>query len=148
MQAMDEGDRHSFVSAFTGSSRYLVDYLLDEVLARRPEGTKEFLLHTSILERMNGSLCDAVLGLSQGDSPVSQSEDTLEQLERANLFLVPLDDKRQWYRYHHLFADLLRQRLRQTEPDEIPGLHQQASTWFAANGSGSRDCRTRLGCER
>ena len=132
MQDLGRHERHEFVSAFTGSSRYVVDYLVDEVLAHRPEGTKEFLLQTSILERMNGSLCDAVLGLSQGDSPVSQSENTLEQLERANLFLVPLDDKRQWYRYHHLFADLLLLRLRQTYPDRLATLHRRASQWYAS----------------
>jgi LuxR family maltose regulon positive regulatory protein len=132
MQGMDEGDRHDFVSAFTGSSRYIVDYLLDEVLASRPEGTKEFLLQSSILDRMNGPLCDAVLGETARDTRDSQSQAILEQLERANLFLVPLDDKRAWYRYHHLFGDLLRVRLKQTYPDRLPVLHQRASQWFEA----------------
>ena len=129
MQAMDEGYRHDFVSAFTGSSRYIVDYLLDEVLARRPEGTKDFLLQTSILDRMCGPLCDAILAhRTASDLPPSQA--ILEQLEQANLFLVPLDDKRIWYRYHHLFGDLLRVRLKQSFDDLVPELHRRASLWY------------------
>jgi LuxR family maltose regulon positive regulatory protein len=134
MQGMEEKDRHDFVSAFAGSSRYIVDYLLDEVLARRPAGTQEFLLQTSILGRMSGPLCDAVLRLSASNNHDSQSQAILEQLERANLFLIPLDDKREWYRYHHLFADLLRIRLKQTYPDRLPTLHRRASEWFEAAG--------------
>ena len=132
MQGLGEQDRHDFVSAFTGSSRYIVDYLVDEVLARRPAGTKDFLLQTSILKRMSGSLCDAVLGLSSRDIVVPQSQSILEQLEQANLFLIPLDDKRGWYRYHHLFADLLRVRLKQTYPDRLATLHRRASQWYAS----------------
>ncbi|UCG23389.1 MAG: LuxR family transcriptional regulator, partial [Chloroflexota bacterium] len=144
MQAMDQGDRRAFVSAFAGSSRYIVDYLLDEVLAQRPEGSNDFLLETSILERMSGPLCDAVLGSGHQGSGAgeraghtalssSHSQAVLEQLEQANLFIVPLDDKRQWYRYHHLFRDLLHVRLKQSYPDRIPVLHRQASQWYEAN---------------
>ena len=129
MQAMDEQDRHDFIASFTGSSRYIVDYLLDEVLARRPKGTKDFLLKTSILDQMCGPLCDAVLA-QEAASPLPSSQDILEQLEQANLFLVPLDDKRIWYRYHHLFGDLLRVRLKQSSADRIPELHHRASLWY------------------
>jgi LuxR family maltose regulon positive regulatory protein len=148
MQGLDEQARREFVSAFTGSSRYIVDYLVDEVLARRPEGTQDFLLQTSILERMSGPLCDAVLGIGDwgpgisdpsGITPPSpipspQSQTILEQLEQANLFIIPLDDRRQWYRYHHLFGDLLHIRLKQTFPDRLPLLHRQASLWYEAEG--------------
>jgi len=134
MQGLDERERRDFVSAFTGSSRYVVDYLVDEVLAHRPRGTKEFLLQTSILERMSAPLCDAVRGVSADDASVPRSQSTLEQLEQANLFLVPLDDKRQWYRYHHLFADLLRVRLKQTYPELMPELHRRASQWYESSG--------------
>jgi LuxR family maltose regulon positive regulatory protein len=129
MQGLDEGDRHDFVSDFTGSSRYIVDYLLDEVLAHRPEGTKDFLLQTSILDRMCGPLCDAILGRGE-TSPLPASQTTLEQLEQANLFLVPLDDKRIWYRYHHLFGNLLRVRLKQSFSELMPELHRRASLWY------------------
>jgi LuxR family maltose regulon positive regulatory protein len=131
MQGMDVQDRHAFVSDFTGSSRYIVDYLLDEVLARRPGGTKDFLLQTSILDRMSGPLCDAVLGRGERTT-FPASREVLEQLEQANLFLIPLDNKREWYRYHHLFGDLLRVRLNQTYPDRLPILHRRASQWYEA----------------
>jgi LuxR family maltose regulon positive regulatory protein len=129
LQGLDERDRHAFISAFTGSSRYIVDYLLDEVLARRPEGTEEFLLQTSILDRMCGALCDAVLGHGE-EPPFPGSQAILEQLEQANLFLVPLDDKRIWFRYHHLFGDLLRIRLKQSSSVLVPELHRRASLWY------------------
>ncbi len=134
MQGLDDQGRRNFVSDFAGSSRYIVDYLVDEVLARRPDGTKDFLLQTSILDRMSGPLCDAVLGIGveEGRSPTPgpRSQSILEQLEQANLFLIPLDDKRRWYRYHHLFGDLLRFRLKQTYPDRLPTLHRRASQWY------------------
>ena len=151
MQGFDDQGRRSFVSDFAGSSRYIVDYLVDEVLARRPEGTKDFLLQTSILDRMSGPLCDAILGHGgegtrgrgerpslpaspaepgSASRPIAASQEVLEQLEQANLFLVPLDDKRGWYRYHHLFRDLLRVRLKQTYPDRLPTLHRRASQWY------------------
>ena len=98
---------------------------LTKVLSQRPKGTQNFLLKTSILERMTGPLCDAVTGGEDG-------RNMLERLEQSNLFVVPLDNKRQWYRYHHLFADLLHHRLRLQQPEEIPALYIRASVWFEA----------------
>src|SRR6266849_1844738 len=112
-----------FLPAFTGSHRFVLDYLSEEVLSRQPASVQTFLLHTSILERLCGSLCDAVTGLEK-------SQAMLEALDRANLFVAALDDERQWYRYHHLFADLLRSRLHQTVPVLVPELHRRASTWY------------------
>jgi LuxR family maltose regulon positive regulatory protein len=120
-------DVAGFVAAFTGSNRHVVDYLAEEVLGRQPEGLRNVLLKTSILDRMCAPLCDAVTGHTDGQT-------TLERLEQANLFLVPLDDERQWYRYHHLFADVLRQRLSQTQTESVPALHQRASGWFEEEG--------------
>ena len=124
-------DAPSFIRSFTGSHHFVLDYLLEEVLQRQSESVQLFLLRTSILERMCGPLCDAVLHDSAGSG-----QSTLEYLERANLFLVPLDNERQWYRYHHLFADLLRQRLHQTggSPDDVTELHSRASEWYEDNG--------------
>jgi ATP/maltotriose-dependent transcriptional regulator MalT len=116
-------DIAGFVSAFTGSHRYIVDYLTEEVLHQHPEPIRTFLLQTSLLDRLNGSLCEAVTGRQDGQT-------TLEHLEQANLFLLPLDDERHWYRYHHLFAEALRFRLTQAQPDLLPVLHQRASAWF------------------
>ena len=121
-------DASSFIRAFSGSHRYVLDYLAEEVLTRQPEQVSSFLLQTSILERLSGPLCDAVLG----DRENSQS--LLEHLEKANLFIVPLDEERRWYRYHHLFADALRNRLQQTYPERIAELHRRASEWCEANG--------------
>ncbi|UCC88540.1 MAG: hypothetical protein JSV81_04315, partial [Anaerolineales bacterium] len=119
-----------FIEAFTGSHRYVVDYLVEEVLRRRPPGTRSFLLQTSILDRMTGPLCDAVC-----EAPSeSDGQATLEQLEAASLFLIPLDNERRWYRYHHLFADLLRNQLEASQPDLVPILHDRASTWYERNG--------------
>jgi len=112
-----------FLPAFTGSHRFVLDYLSEEVLSRQPPAVQTFLLQTSILERLSGSLCDAVTGHEE-------SQAMLEALDRANLFVAALDDERQWYRYHHLFADLLRSRLRQAEPALVPELHRRASTWY------------------
>lgn len=120
-------DLHAFITAFTGSHRYILDYLADEVLARRPAGTKDFLLQTSVLDRMCGPLCEVVTGQPDGQA-------TLERLEQANLFLVPLDEARQWYRYHHLFAELLRQRLRQTPGADPAELHRRAREWYRQHG--------------
>ncbi|NUO79132.1 hypothetical protein HUU05_03575 [candidate division KSB1 bacterium] len=128
------------VQAFTGDDRYILDYLIEEVFQRQPESVQNFLLQTSILNRMCGSLCDAVLYAQSGEQRAEgnleqyNSQATLEQLERANLFIIPLDDKRQWYRYHHLFADLLRFRLQQSQPEIIAALHRRASHWFESNG--------------
>src|SRR5207302_2760466 len=99
-------DPTSFTQSFTGSHHFVLDYLLEEVLQRQSDSVQTFLLRTSILDQLCGPLCDAVVG-----SPAGSGQATLEYLERANLFLVPLDDVRHWYRYQHLFADLLRQRL-------------------------------------
>jgi len=116
-------DLASFITAFTGSNRYVVDYLVEEVLQRQPEDVQQFLLCTCLLDRLSGPLCDAMHG-SDG------SQGLLEYLERANLFIIALDDERQWYRYHHLFAEVLRSRLQQMQPALIPHLHHRASLWY------------------
>ena len=120
-------DVPGFIAAFTGSHEYIADYLSDEVLSQQPKSVRTFLLQTSILERMTGPLCDAVTGQGGG-------RQALEGLKEANLFIVSLDDERRWYRYHHLFASLLRQRLQQTQPDSVPELHGRASVWYEQNG--------------
>src|SRR5919112_1442323 len=120
-------DVPGFIAAFTGSNRHVVDYLAEEVLGRQPEELQTFLLETSILDRMCAALCNAVSGHTDGQT-------TLGRLEQANLFVIPLDDERQWYRYHHLFADVLRQRLHQEYPDLLPELHRRASGWFEEEG--------------
>ena len=111
MQRQDDLAR--FINAFAGDDQYIVDYLVEEVLNQQPEETKNFLLLTSILQRMSGPLCNMLTGREDGQA-------LLETLERANLFIVPLDNKREWYRYHHLFAELLQNRLQRTQPDLIP----------------------------
>jgi LuxR family transcriptional regulator, maltose regulon positive regulatory protein len=120
-------DLGSFIGGFAGDDRYIVDYLAEEVLQRQPEDVRQFLLRTSILDRLSGPLCDVVTGQSDCKA-------RLVALERANLFLVPLDDRRHWYRYHHLFADVLRAHLLDEQPDEVAGLHSRASVWFGRNG--------------
>ena len=120
-------DVDGFVAAFTGSHRYVLDYLAEEVLERQPGPVREFLLETSVLERLSGDLCDAVTG-----RPGSQA--LLEQAERAGLFVLPLDEVRGWWRYHHLFADLLRARLQQEQPGRVPELHRNAAAWHAERG--------------
>jgi LuxR family transcriptional regulator, maltose regulon positive regulatory protein len=117
-------DSADFASHFGGSNRYLVEYLLQEVVDRQPAEIQRFLLSTSVLERLCGPLCDAVLGGQLGSGAI------LHQLERANLFIVSLDDESQWYRYHHLFRDFLRTRLKQSQPDREPLLHRAASEWY------------------
>ena len=126
----------AFLRTFSGSHRFILDYLMEEVLDRQPASTQDFLLKTSILDRLTASLCDAVMGGSGQDafSPHQDSQQVLTQVERANLFLVPLDDERRWYRYHHLFAELLRSRLQQTWPDQVPALHLLASKWYEKTG--------------
>ncbi len=119
--------------AFTGSHRYILDYLGDEVLRQQPDDVRQFLLQTAILERLTAPLCDAVLEGTELDLKPGDSQATLEYLEGNNLFIVPLDDERRWYRYHHLFADLLRHRLRREKPDLVPELHRRASEWYEAN---------------
>jgi LuxR family maltose regulon positive regulatory protein len=115
------------VAKFAGDERFIVDYLVEEVLDRQAPETREFLLATSILDRLSGPLCDAVTGQTEGSA-------TLLQLERSNLFLVPLDDTRSWYRYHHLFADFLRSHLAEQGPARTRQLHGRAASWFRAHG--------------
>jgi LuxR family maltose regulon positive regulatory protein len=121
-------DVASFISAFAGDHRYIADYLVGEVLARQPEDVRSFLLETAVLERMTGPLCDAVTGDDNGSA-------RLDALERSNFFVVPLDDTRQWYRYHHLFADVLRAFLAEERPGSIPELHRRAAGWHESIGS-------------
>jgi LuxR family transcriptional regulator, maltose regulon positive regulatory protein len=124
-------DASSFIRSFTGGHHFVLDYLLEEVLQQQPEIIQTFLLHTSILERLCGSLCAAVL-----QSDTSSGQAMLESLERANLFLIPLDDERRWYRYHHLFADLLRRKLHANNPppsNVVDELHLRASHWYEEN---------------
>ncbi len=121
-------DVSGFLRAFAGDHRYIVDYLAEEVLQRQPEDVRNFLLQTVILERLNGPLCDAVTGQKGGTA-------RLETLQRGNFFLVPLDDRRHWYRYHHLFADVLRMHLTTEQPEQVPALHRRASEWYEQNGS-------------
>ena len=123
----ERADVSGFIEAFTGSHRYVLDYLVEEVLNRQPEGVRSFLLETSVLGRMCGPLCDAVTGRPDGQA-------TLERLEHANLFVIPLDDERLWYRYHHLFAEVLRQHLRQTRAESVSELHRRAGAWFERQG--------------
>jgi LuxR family maltose regulon positive regulatory protein len=120
-------DIAAFVEGFSGSHRYVLDYLAEEVLDRQPDEVVRFLLETSVLERLSGPLCEAVTGRVD-------SQQLLEQVERANLFLVPLDEVRGWWRYHHLFADLLRGRLAREQPDRLPGLDRAAAAWCEQHG--------------
>ncbi|MFI5066898.1 MAG: LuxR C-terminal-related transcriptional regulator [Streptosporangiales bacterium] len=128
MQGRD--DVAGFIAGFAGDDRYVVDYLAEEVLARQPAHIQAFLLQTSILGRLSGPLCDAVTGQGGGQA-------MLAALDRRNLFLVPLDDRRRWYRYHHLFADVLHARLLDEQPGQVPDLHRRASAWFQHNGEPS-----------
>ncbi|MBE7553459.1 MAG: helix-turn-helix transcriptional regulator [Anaerolineales bacterium] len=130
-------DVAGFIKAFAGDNRYIVDYLVEEVLQRQPEPVRNFLLETSILDRLSGPLCNAVTG--QGESKAR-----LEALERGNLFVIPLDDKRHWYRYHHLFVDVLRVHLMEEQPDRVRTLHQRASEWYEQNGSAAEAIRHAL----
>ncbi len=140
----DREDKAGFIQAFTGSHRYVIDYLMEEVLQGQSPEVVNFLLKTSILERMNSALCAAVIG----DAPFAIADRTtdvqprvtghaqaiLESLEQNNLFLIPLDDQRNWYRYHRLFADLLQNRLQAGHPDLVPELHRRASQWNGQSG--------------
>ena len=130
----DIGD---FIAGFAGDDRYIVDYLVEEVLQRQTEQVRTFLLRTCLLDRLSGPLCDAVTGGPGGKA-------TLEALDRANLFLVPLDDSRHWYRYHHLFADMLRAHLLDERADEVTDLHRRASHWYDQNGQPSPAVRHAL----
>jgi LuxR family maltose regulon positive regulatory protein len=120
-------EMRSFISNLSGSHRYILDYLTDEVILQQPAAVQTFLLHTSILERLSPSLCDSVV---EGDI----GQQMLSYLESNNLFIIPMDAERRWYRYHHLFAELLHKRLQDQNPDILPDLHQRASQWFEKNG--------------
>ena len=135
MQGRD--DVAGFIAGFTGNDRYIVDYLVEEVLARQPEPVRSFLLRTSILEQLSGQLCDAVTADGAGKT-------ILEKLDRSNLFVVPLDDRRQWYRYHRLFADVLRAYLEEEHSDQIPDLHHRASEWYEQHGERAEAIRHAL----
>lgn len=120
-------DARGFIERFAGDDRYVVDYLMDEVLAHQPEAVRGFLLRTAILDRLTGPLCDALTGLDNG-TPM------LTSLERGNLFVVPLDDRLTWFRYHHLFADVLRSRLLAEHPEQVRLLHRRAGDWYESHG--------------
>ena len=133
-------DVSGFIRAFAGDHRYIMDYLVEEVLQRQPEPIRRFLLQTSILDRLSGPLCDAVTGQEEGNA-------RLEALERGNFFVVPLDDKRRWYRYHHLFAEVVYAHLMAEQPDLVSMLHRRASEWYERNGSVANAIRHALAAE-
>jgi LuxR family maltose regulon positive regulatory protein len=122
-----QADLKAFIQDFSGSHRHILDYLTDEVLQRQPEEVRTFLLQTAILDRLSGPLCDAVTRRIDSDK-------LLARLETANLFLIPLDEERRWYRYHHLFSDLLHNQLARSQPELVPELHRRASRWYEKNG--------------
>jgi LuxR family maltose regulon positive regulatory protein len=130
-------DIPEFIRAFTGGHRYILDYLVEEVLTRQPAPVRSFLLQTAILDRLSGSLCDAVTGQEKGDVQ-------LEDLERGNFFVVALDDTRHWYRYHHLFAEVLSAQLLAEQPDQVATLHRRASAWYEQHGEVSEAIRHAL----
>ncbi len=130
-------DVAGFIRAFAGDNRYIVDYLVEEVLQRQPEQVRSFLLQTSILDRLSGPLCDAVTDQEDGNV-------LLEALERGNFFVVPLDDTRHWYRYHHLFGEVLATHLRAEQPELVAVLHQRASAWYEQYGSATDAIRHAL----
>jgi LuxR family transcriptional regulator, maltose regulon positive regulatory protein len=130
-------DVAGFIAGFAGDDRYIVDYLVEEVLGRQPADVRGFLVQTSVLDRLSGPLCDAVTGRQGGKA-------MLESLDRANLFLVPLDDRRRWYRYHHLFADVLHTHLMDERPDRVAALHRRASRWYEQRGEPSQAIRHAL----
>jgi LuxR family maltose regulon positive regulatory protein len=145
----DEGDVAAFLRDFSGSNRYILDYLVEEVLDRQPKVVQDFLCASSILDRMTGPLCDALVieGADDPDSIVfkpGKGEQILKELERDNLFIMPLDETRRWYRYHHLFADLLKQRLNNLYPELVPQLHLRAAAWHKNQGMISEAIRHTL----
>ncbi|MEZ4735049.1 MAG: LuxR C-terminal-related transcriptional regulator [Caldilineaceae bacterium] len=125
LSMQERSDVAGFIQSFSGSHRHVFSYLIEEVLNQRPAGTLDFLLQTAILERFNADLCNAVTGRSD-------SQTMLDKIEQANLFLIPLDDERRWFRYHHLFAEVLQHRLQPNATDDLPTLHLRASIWFEA----------------
>jgi LuxR family maltose regulon positive regulatory protein len=122
----DKAETETFIQTFGGGHRYVADYLTDEVLKRQPESIQSFLLQTSLLEKLTAPLCDHVIGRIG-------SQSVLEFLERTNLFLVPLDETRQWYRYHPLWAEMLQTRLKREHPESVENLHRKAFDWFSHN---------------
>lgn len=133
-------DVRGFVDAFSGDNRYIADYLVEEVLQSEPEHTRRFLLGTAILDRLSGPLCDAVMGERDGQA-------LLEDLERRNLFVVALDERREWYRYHHLFADVLQAQSVRKDPDGARAFHRRASAWYEEHGSAGDAVRHALCAE-
>ncbi|MBI3943186.1 MAG: hypothetical protein HY326_09255 [Chloroflexi bacterium] len=127
LQRLGQPDLSAFIDSFSGGHRYIVDYLVQEVLQRQPQEVQEFLLQTSVLHRLCGPLCDALTGRGDGQA-------MLQRLETANLFMIPLDAERQWYRYHHLFGEVLRKRLQQTEPEGDKEMLRRAFAWYEQQG--------------
>ncbi len=141
LSLQDRTDADTFIASFAGTDRHVMDYLLEEVLCHQPEAIQSFLLHTAILDRLCASLCDALLA---GTPLAGSSQAMLEQLDAAHLFLIPLDDQREWFRYHHLFADLLRYRLRREQPERVGALHRLAYQWHAQSGNAEETIRHAL----
>jgi LuxR family maltose regulon positive regulatory protein len=137
LSLQDHQDSSGFIRAFAGGHRYIADYLVDEVLKRQSEDIRSFLLQTAILDRLHGALCDAVTGQDGGAA-------RLESLEHGNFFVVPLDDTRHWYRYHHLFADVLSAQLMAEQPEQVSTLHRRASEWYERHGSAADAIRHAL----
>jgi LuxR family transcriptional regulator, maltose regulon positive regulatory protein len=136
----DREDVSGFVETFSGSNRHVLDFLAEEVLERQPEGVREFLLKTSVLERMSAPLSNALTGRNDG-------QQMLERLEHDNLFVIALDDERHWYRYHHLFADVLHTSLQREQPERIRELHRRAAAWYERNGWTSEAIRHALAAQ-
>ncbi|MBD2872003.1 helix-turn-helix transcriptional regulator [Paenibacillus sp. IB182493] len=133
-------DIPAFIREFAGDNRYIMDYLVEEVLQRQPDPIRSFLLQTSVLDQLHGPLCDAVTGQEEGAA-------RLQSLERGSFFVVPLDDRRQWYRYHHLFAEVLSTHLRTDQPDQVAALHRRASLWHEQHGSADDAIRHAVAAE-
>jgi LuxR family maltose regulon positive regulatory protein len=123
-------NKREFIHVFSGVHRHLFDYLMDEVLSNQPSAIREFLFQTSILDRFNDSLCDSILG-------IETSFQIIQELEAANLFIIPLDDERNWFRYHHLFGDFLEVCLQDNQPEKIPEIHKRAAKWYAEHNYAS-----------
>ena len=134
LQERDEENVDRFIQSFTGMHHHILDYLVEEVMQQQPPYIHSFLLQTSILTRLTGSLCERVCGFDNDNSYQSDGDSLLQQLASSNLFIVPLDEERRWYRYHHLFADLLRYRLQQEQASTMPELHRRASEWHEEHG--------------
>ena len=134
LQERDAEHVTRFIQSFTGIHHHILDYLVEEVLQQQPPRLQSFLLQTSILTRLTGSLCEAVCDFESANRNGSDEHTLLQQLAKSNVFIVPLDDERRWYRYHHLFADLLRYRLQREQASAIPDLHRRASKWHEEHG--------------